>query len=65
MLFDVGQTVVPFFVITEGRVEIVRPAAAVETVITVHGPGEFTGEVNMLSGPPQRWCAAARSAPAR
>jgi CRP-like cAMP-binding protein len=50
--FDVGQTVVPFFVITKGRVEIVRPAAAarIDTVVTTHGPGEFTGEANMLSG---------------
>ncbi len=50
VLFDVGQTEVPFFVITRGQVEIVRPALPIETVITVHGPGEFTGEVSMLSG---------------
>ena len=50
VLFDVGQTVIPFLAITQGRLEVVRPAAAVETPITVHGPGEFTGEVNMLSG---------------
>ena len=49
-LFEVGQTAVPFFVITKGHVEIVRPADTIETVIVVHGPGEFTGEVNMLSG---------------
>jgi thioredoxin reductase (NADPH) len=28
----------------------VRPSGAAETLITIHGPGEFTGEVNMLSG---------------
>jgi thioredoxin reductase (NADPH) len=50
ILFDVGQTVVPFFVVTRGQVEIVRPSATAQTLITVHGPGEFTGEVNMLSG---------------
>ena len=50
VLFEVGQTVVPFCVVTEGRVQIVRPAATGDTVITTHGPGEFTGEVNMLSG---------------
>jgi thioredoxin reductase (NADPH) len=50
VLFDVGQTVVPFFVVTRGQVEIVRPSATAPTVITVHGVGEFTGEVNMLSG---------------
>ena len=50
VLFEVGQTVVPFCVVTQGRVQIVRPAATGDTVITTHGPGEFTGEVNMLSG---------------
>ena len=50
VLFDVGQTAVPFCVVTQGRIQIVRPAAAGDTVITTHGPGEFTGEVNMLSG---------------
>ena len=50
LLFDVGQTVVPFCVVTSGRVEILRPAVTGDTVITTHGPGEFTGEVNMLSG---------------
>ncbi len=50
VLFDVGQTAVPFCVVTQGRIQIVRPAATGDTVITTHGPGEFTGEVNMLSG---------------
>ena len=50
MLVEEGETIVPFFVVTTGRVEIVRPAGATETPIVVHGPGEFTGEANMLSG---------------
>ena len=50
VLIEAGDTVMPFFVVTKGQVEIVRPSGAVETVITVHGPGEFTGEANMLSG---------------
>ena len=34
-----------------GELEVVRPSGgAVETLITVHDSGEFTGEVNMLSG---------------
>jgi thioredoxin reductase (NADPH) len=41
---------VPFFVVTRGQVEIVRPSGTTETVVAVHGPGQFTGEVNMLSG---------------
>jgi thioredoxin reductase (NADPH) len=50
VLVEAGKNVMPFFVVTAGRVEIIRPAGAAETVITVHGPGEFTGEANMLSG---------------
>ncbi len=50
VLFEAGAPVVPFFVVTAGRVEIVRPAGADDTLITVHGPGQFTGEVSMLSG---------------
>ena len=40
----------PFFVIVSGEIEIVQPSLIAETLVTVHGPGEFTGEVNMLSG---------------
>ena len=42
----------PFFVVTAGRVEVVRPSGSTETLVAVHGPGQFTGEVNMLSGRP-------------
>ena len=45
-----GDTSVPFFVVSTSEVEIVRPFGTYETLITVHDPGEFTGEVNMLSG---------------
>src|SRR3954468_20203273 len=50
VLVEEGETVVPFFVITVGRVSIVRPSASADTPIVVHGPGEFTGEANMISG---------------
>ena len=50
VLIEQGDTSVPFFVVITGEVEIVRPFGAYETLVTVHGSGEFTGEVNMLSG---------------
>jgi thioredoxin reductase (NADPH) len=50
VLVQQGDRVVPFFVVTAGRVEVVRPSSAGDTVVVVHGPGEFTGEANMLSG---------------
>jgi thioredoxin reductase (NADPH) len=50
VLFEAGDPVVPFFVVTAGQIEIVRPSNAGEMLVAVHGPGQFTGEVNMLSG---------------
>jgi thioredoxin reductase (NADPH) len=50
VLVEQGDSTVPFFVVVSGEIEIVRPSGAAETLITIHGPGEFTGEVNMLSG---------------
>jgi thioredoxin reductase (NADPH) len=50
VLIEQGDRSVPFFVVITGEVEILRPFGAHETLLTVHGPGEFTGEVNMLSG---------------
>jgi thioredoxin reductase (NADPH) len=62
VLVEAGDTVVPFFVVLAGRIEIVRPARAAETLITVHEPGQFTGEVNMISG--RRSLVRARAAEA-
>ena len=50
VLIEQGDISVPFFVVITGEVEILRPLGTRETLITVHGPSEFTGEVNMLSG---------------
>src|SRR5258706_12449903 len=52
VLVEAGAHIVPFFVVTAGRVEVVRPAGSAETLVAVHGAGQFTGEVNMLSGRP-------------
>jgi thioredoxin reductase (NADPH) len=50
VLVEAGDQVVPFFVIKSGQVEIVQPSGGTETLVTVHGPGHFTGEINMISG---------------
>ncbi len=50
VLFEAGAASSPFFVITAGQIEIVRPSSAGGDLVTVHGPGQFTGEVNMLTG---------------
>ena len=58
VLIEAGDAVLPFFVVTTGEIEIVRPSGATETLVAVHGPGQFTGEVSMLSG--RRGLARAR-----
>ena len=52
VLVEAGAHVVPFFVVTAGEVEVVRISGATETLVAAFGPGQFTGEVNMLSGRP-------------
>jgi thioredoxin reductase (NADPH) len=52
VLVEPGQQIVPFYVLTAGQVEVVRPSGNSETLVIVYGPGQFTGEVNMLSGRP-------------
>jgi thioredoxin reductase (NADPH) len=50
VLYEQGDRAAPFFVVVSGELEVVRPAFPVETLITVYGPGQFTGEVSILSG---------------
>jgi thioredoxin reductase (NADPH) len=50
VLVAAGAPVVPLFVVRSGKIEIVQSSGTVETLVAVHGPGHFTGEVNMLSG---------------
>jgi thioredoxin reductase (NADPH) len=50
VLVEAGAEDVPFFVVAEGQIEIVLPTGATETLIAVHGPGQFTGEIQMISG---------------
>ena len=50
VLFEAGDPGVSFFAVTAGELEIVSRAGGTERRVTVLGPGQFTGEVNMLSG---------------
>jgi thioredoxin reductase (NADPH) len=40
----------PFFVVIAGELEAVWPRGATETPLLIVGPGQFTGEINILSG---------------
>jgi thioredoxin reductase (NADPH) len=50
VLVEVGDTVVPFFVVVEGEVQVLRPAGESETLIVTHRRGQFSGEGNMITG---------------
>ncbi len=49
-MVEQGDKSIPFFVVISGELEAVRPSCAHETLITIVRPGQFTGEVNTLSG---------------
>src|SRR5262245_8941225 len=52
VLIEVGDRLVPFFLVSRGELEIFQVSGAGEALIAVHRPGQFTGEANMISGRP-------------
>src|SRR6266705_2490361 len=50
VLMEVGEQTPRFFVVTAGHIAIVRPSGVTEELVVVLRPGQFTGEVTMLSG---------------
>jgi thioredoxin reductase (NADPH) len=50
IVFDQGDAEHGVFVVLEGSIELVSIVNGQETLLTVHGVGMFTGEVNQLSG---------------
>jgi thioredoxin reductase (NADPH) len=50
LLVEVGDKVVPFFVVVSGEIQVLRPSGGTETLIVTHRPGQFSGEGNMITG---------------
>ena len=50
VLVRAGERVEQIFVVTAGRIEIVRESSTGETLVTDLAPGQFSGEVSTLSG---------------
>jgi thioredoxin reductase (NADPH) len=50
ILVEAGDPVVPFFVVKSGEIEIIRPSSLGDALVAVHGPGRFTGEINLILG---------------
>src|SRR5712664_1325151 len=49
VLVELGEQNTGFFLVLTGAIELVHPVGAREEPIIVLGPGQFTGEINMLS----------------
>jgi len=50
VLPEAGEQLARFFVVTAGHVVLVRPSGVTEALVAVLRPGQFTGEVTILSG---------------
>lgn len=62
ILYEPGDTQVPFFVVRSGAIEILQEGVGGERRIVLLTPGQFTGEMTLISG--QRSLARARVAEA-
>src|SRR5262245_11365554 len=52
VLVDVGDKTVPFFVVASGEIHVLQVTPEGERFIVSHGPGNFSGEANLISGRP-------------
>ncbi len=52
ILIEQGDPSPPFFVVVSGQIEILRPSLQGSVLVTLLGPGQFTGEVNLIAGRP-------------
>src|SRR5262249_37971467 len=50
VLVEQGDRAIPFFVVISGELEAVRPTGTIETLLLIVRAGQFTGEINTLSG---------------
>ena len=59
-LWHVGDREFGCFIVKEGRVEIVEETLGVQSHVTFHEPGSFSGDVDLLSGRPSLVSGIAR-----
>jgi thioredoxin reductase (NADPH) len=50
VLFEADASDVSFFILLSGAMEVVQPDIDGERSVAQHGPGEFTGEMTMITG---------------
>jgi thioredoxin reductase (NADPH) len=67
-VFQAGQANIDFYVVESGHIEIRNPADGQRLIVT-HGPGDFSGDIDLLTGrpvivtavakgPTTAWCVA-------
>ena len=61
-MLEAGQRGMPFYVVESGGIEIVDESRPERVTIVVHGPGEFTGDVSLLTDRPAVVSAYAKGA---
>ena len=62
VLFRADDSDVPFVVLLSGSMEIVQPDMNGERIVANHSPGEFTGEMTMITGHRSLVCGRMTSA---
>lgn len=50
VIFREGDPTYHFYVVLDGQIQITKQTGAEEQVVTIHQPGEFTGEISMITG---------------
>ena len=50
ILFEPGKLGMPCFIVLSGTLEIAMPGLSGERLIVSHGPGQFSGEMTLISG---------------
>lgn len=49
-LFDLGETGMKFYVVKSGEVDILDHSNGQPRTVTIHRPGQFTGDISHLTG---------------
>jgi thioredoxin reductase (NADPH) len=62
VLFSADDSDVPFFILLSGSMAIVQPDMNGERLVANHAPGEFTGEMTMITGHRSLVCGRMTSA---
>jgi thioredoxin reductase (NADPH) len=60
ILIAAGQIDYPFFVVLNGQIEIAEESSGSRQTVTIHQPGEFTGDVDMLTSRPSFFTAISK-----